>query len=145
MKGGNCIRRFGCCCPSIRNINKTINKSTFNFKLSDLDEIKQRLNLKTNVSCPLGSVSSSFNIDVSSEFLLNIINFGISNSTFDDEMKSADITTIFKRHDKENYRSISCLPAGSKIFERILHKQIASYMDTYSSADMEKVIVSSMP
>ena len=37
--------------PSILNINKTINKSVFNFKLSDLDEIKKEvLNLKTNVS-----------------------------------------------------------------------------------------------
>ena len=97
---------------SIRNINITIN--TFNFKLSDLDEIKKEvLNLKTNVSCPLGSVPSSLlkdNIDVSSEFLLNIINFGISNSTFDDGMKSAIFTPIFKRDEpifKENYRPIS--------------------------------------
>ena len=28
--------------PSILNINKTFIKSTFNFKLSDLDEIKKR-------------------------------------------------------------------------------------------------------
>ena len=51
-------------------------------------------------------------------------------------MKFADITPIFHRHEpiyKENYRPISCLPAGSKIFERIMHNQIASYMDTYLS------------
>ena len=69
-------------------------------------------------------------------FLLNIINFGISNSTFDAGMKSAIITPIFKKNEpiyKENYRTISCLPAGSKIFERILHKQIASYVETYFS------------
>ena len=51
-------------------------------------------------------------------------------------MESAIITPIFKRDKpiyKENYRPISCLSAGSKIFERILHKQIASYMETYSN------------
>ena len=48
----------------------------------------------------VGGVSTfllKYNIDVSSESLLNMINFGISNSTFDDGMKSADITPIFKR------------------------------------------------
>ena len=51
-------------------------------------------------------------------------------------MKSAYITSIFNRDEsiyKENYRPIRCLPSGSKIFERILHKQIVSYMDTYLS------------
>ena len=51
-------------------------------------------------------------------------------------MKSAIITPIFKRDKpiyKENYRPISCLPAGSKILERILHKQIASHVKTYLS------------
>ena len=33
----------------------------------------------------------------------------------------------------ENYRSISCLSAGSKTFERIPQKQIATYIETYLS------------
>ena len=95
------------------------------------------LNLNTKVSCPSGSVSSSIlkdNVDTSSEYLLNIINFGILNSKFEDGMKSADSTPIFKRDEpiyKENYRPISCLSAGSKIFERILHRHIPSYIGTY--------------
>ena len=51
-------------------------------------------------------------------------------------MKFADITPIFKTDEsihKENYRPISCLSAGSKIFERILQKQIATYIETYLS------------
>ena len=66
--------------------------------------------------------------------LTNIVNFGITNSTFDDSMKLADITPIFKKDEiirKENYRPISCLPAGSKIFERILQNQINSYIEIY--------------
>ena len=51
-------------------------------------------------------------------------------------MKLADITPIHKKDEtilKENYRPISCLPAGSKIYERILHKQISNYFETYFS------------
>ena len=126
--------------PSILKINEIVTKGTFNFQLTDFEEIRNEiLILKTNVSCPSGSISSSLlkdNIDVCSEFLLNIVNFGITNSIFDDGMKFADITPIFKKDEsirKENYRPISCLPAGSKIFERILQKRIATYIETYLS------------
>ena len=126
--------------PSVPNINIGIKKSTFNFKLCNLEDIHNEiLNLKSNVSCPKGSLSSNLlkdNIVICSEFLLNIINFGISNSAVDEGMKLADITPIFKKDEsfcKENYRPISCLPAGSKVFERILHKQISSYIELYLS------------
>ena len=75
-------------------------------------------------------------MDIFSEFLLNIINCGITNATFDEGMKRADIMPIFKKDEsfsKENYRPVSCLPAGSKVFERILHKQISTYIDFYLS------------
>ena len=50
-------------------------------------------------------------------------------------MKLADITPVHKKDDvtiKSNYRPISGLPAGSKIFERIIQRQIALYMETLS-------------
>ena len=56
------------------------------------------------------------NIEICSELLLNIVNFGITNSIFDDGMKLADIT-----------------PAGSKIFERILQKQMNIFIEKYLS------------
>ena len=51
-------------------------------------------------------------------------------------MKLADITPIHKKNGtilKENYRQISCLSAGSKVYERILHKQISKHFETYFS------------
>ena len=48
-------------------------------------------------------------------------------------MKRADITPFPKEeksNDKKNFRPISVLPAGSKIFVRILHKQISSHITT---------------
>ena len=43
-------------------------------------------------------------------------------------MKLADITPVHKKDvtNKSNYRSISGLPAGSKIFVRIIQRQIAT-------------------
>ena len=118
--------------PSVLKIHETVRKSTFTFQLSDLEEIQNEIsNLNSNVACPSDSISSSLlkdNLDVCSEYLLSIINFGITNSKFDEGMKFADITPIFKKDDstcKENYRPITCLPAGSKIFER--NKQTDSF------------------
>ena len=57
-------------------------------------------------------------MDICSEFLLNIISFGITNATFDEGMKLADITPTFKKDEsfsKENYRPVSSL---SKMLER---------------------------
>ena len=126
--------------PSVLNINIAIRKSTFNFNLCSLEDIQNEiLNLNPNVSCQKGSLSSNLckdNMDICSEFLLNIINFGISNATFDERMKLADIMPIFKKDEsfsKENYCPVSCLPAGSKVFERILHKQISAYIEFYLS------------
>ena len=50
-------------------------------------------------------------------FLRDMINMSIGNCTFDDGMKPADITPIFKKDepiDKVNYRPISCLPPDLK-------------------------------
>ena len=64
--------------PSILKINETVEKGTFNFQSTDIEEIRDEiLILKPNVSCPSGSISSSLlkdNIDICSEFLLNIVN-----------------------------------------------------------------------
>ena len=85
-------------------------------------------------TCSIFSSLLRDNIDMCSKFLLNTVNFGITNSTFDNGMKYADIALIFKTDEsirKENYRPISCLSAGSKNFEKILQKQIATYIETY--------------
>ena len=51
---------------------------------------------------------------------------------FPDDLKLADITPISKKEDslnKENYRHVSILPQLSKLFQRILYKQIDSFME----------------
>ena len=49
-------------------------------------------------------------------------------------MELADITPVFKKKDplkKENYRPVSILSAISKIFERLMQKQIEGYMENF--------------
>ena len=51
-------------------------------------------------------------------------------------MKNADLTPVHKKDkdtDEKTYRPVSGLPAGSKIFERIMHKQIGGYIKKFLS------------
>ena len=51
-------------------------------------------------------------------------------------MKLADITPVFKKKDhlnKENYRPVSVLPSISKIFEKLMQKQINGYINNILS------------
>ena len=60
-----------------------------------------------------------------------LINNCLKKGVFPDDLKLADITRIFEKEDslnKENYRPVSILPHLSKVFERILYKQIDSFM-----------------
>ena len=56
------------------------------------------------------------------------------NSKFPNELKLADLTPILKKEDPsraKNYKSVSVLPSVSKVFERILHRQVSSYVDQF--------------
>ena len=50
---------------------------------------------------------------------------------FRKELKKADVTPIFKKDNPtkaKNYRPVSVLPVISKVFERIMRKQISEYI-----------------
>ena len=74
---------------------------------------------------------------ICSDYLLNVWNNEIvKNHCFPDNLKLADITPIFKKDDAtlaKNYRPVSVLPCTSKIFERIIQKQLMSYVDQHLS------------
>ena len=71
------------------------------------------------------------------KFLTKSINNSIDTSTFPNLLKLANITPVYKKkgskNDKANYRPISILPVLSKIFERVIHDQIASYFENIFS------------
>ena len=63
--------------------------------------------------------------------LTEIINSSFEQNEFPNELKLADIIPIFKKKDplnKENYRPVSILSHMSKVFERLINKQIDSFI-----------------
>ena len=86
-----------------------------------------------NIStCRLKDVS-----DICYPILTNIWNQEILlNKIVPENLKLADVPPIFKKKDKtfiENYRPVSVLPIASKIFERIMQKQIYDYIEKFLS------------
>ena len=72
--------------------------------------------------------------DICSKPITDFINNGITNMCFDVCLKCADLTPVYKADEttnKKNYRNVSLLPALSKIFEKLLHTQIADYMENF--------------
>ena len=69
--------------------------------------------------------------------LANIWNEEIlPHKNFPENLKLADATPIFEKKDEtffENYRPVSILPTVSKIFERIMQKQITDYIGKFLS------------
>ena len=74
--------------------------------------------------------------DLVSTPLQIIFNNSIERSSFPDELKLADVSSLFKKEVKTfkgNDRPISVLPTVSKVFERLLDTQISSHMAPYLS------------
>ena len=85
--------------------------------------------------------------DISADILQNLFNM-LSTGNFPGNMKLANITPVFKKKDplkKENYRPVSILSAISKIFERLMQKQIVGYMENFLSpyVAIEKILIHS--
>jgi len=69
------------------------------------------------------------------EPLALIFNQSVMNGIFPCELKLSKITPLFKKNNPEhfdNYRPIAILPAISKIFEKVMHKQIYQYFSSHN-------------
>ena len=77
------------------------------------------------------------NADIFSDFLFTYYNASVvKSSKFPSILTLADIIPVFKKGDKEcknNYRLVIILPNMSKIFERIIFRQISNYMESFLS------------
>ena len=83
--------------------------------------------------------------DICSESVQLIFNSCIQNGAFPDLLKLADVTSLHKsevKPSKKNYRPVSVFPTVSKVFERLMDKQIIDYMQSYLSSHLFIVIYS---
>ena len=70
-----------------------------------------------------------------SELLARVINISIKTGIYPDQLKIAKVIPIYKKgnhSDPSNYRPISILSNINKIFEKILHKRLYSYLNKFN-------------
>ena len=71
-------------------------------------------------------------IDAYLVHLTNSVNHSVQTSVSQQNLKQAELIPLYKKLDplnKGNYRPASLLPNVSKVFERIIYRQINSYME----------------
>ena len=71
-------------------------------------------------------------VDAYLPFLTISINCFSRENTFPEELKHSEVIPLHKKLDplkKENYRPVSLPPDVTKVFERIIYKQINTYME----------------
>ena len=122
----DCILRKYSNHPSILNIQRVIEKSSFSFhEISLADIVLEINNLDVTRTNPVNTISAKHLKDYIDIIVLHeTINYGIINSVFDDSMKLADLTPVHKKDDimnKCNYRPIVAYPRALK-FSRELYK-----------------------
>ena len=131
--------------PSIllikNRISKNVSQNLFCFneatKAEVLKEIKYINNKKANTFNTIPSKILKISSECSAHTLTSLINKSLTSSRkFPSNLKLADIAPIYKKKNpeaKENYRPVSVLPVLSKVFERLIQKQINSFITDYLS------------
>ena len=127
--------------PSILTIKENVKPSSFMFTELSLLDIETEINkLNPKKSGTFKNIPTKHLIqtsDICSKTLLKIWNNEIiGDKQFPDKLKLADITPVFKKEDTtqaKNYRPVSVLPTVSKIFERLMHNKMTTYIDKHLS------------
>ena len=128
--------------PSILDIKKNVSlNSSFAFsevgaaemltEINDLDDKKSGtfMNIPVKRLKEVGDVVANVLAQIWNEEI-------IKNKKFAVELKVADITPLHKKLEtinKENYRPVSLLPVVSKIFERLMLKQMKPFIEIFLS------------
>ena len=128
--------------PSILSIRKNVEVTTgFRFTRTDesqIIDIVNKLNSRkkgTSSSIPTDILKKSVHV-IASDLTIIWNNEIVDNGIFPNKLKLADITPVHKKLEKTlkaNYRNVSILPAVSKIFEKLMGRQIGLYMEQHLS------------
>ena len=107
----------------------------FHFPRISSNELKKEiLNLNNKKATREGDIPVNLlkgSIDTYLPLLTEIKNSSFGQNEFPNELKLADIIPIFKKKDplnKENYRPVSILSHMSKVFERLIYKEIGNFI-----------------
>ena len=116
----------------------------FKFHKINLDDIlKEFNNLDRTKNGTFRDIPSKCLKLSSNEIALHLLHIWnhqiIDQNIFQSLLKLADVTPVFKKGDPQsikNYRPVSVLPNASKVFERIMLKQILEQMNKYLSQNL---------
>ena len=127
--------------PSIMKIKDNVNNE-IKFTFADTsshefqDEILKLNSKKANVENDIPARILIQSNDIISTYLSDIYNTSKNHHDFPMALKMADVIPIHKTDEKnimKNYRPVSLLPIVSKLFEKMMYKQISSYVDNFLS------------
>ena len=121
--------------PSILEIRARLQGQSFKFYNVTKEDLLREINFlkpnKANTSNSIPVKNLKGNIDITGDSLHRIINNDIINSNFPDNLKLAEISPLQDGDimNKSKYRPISILPSISKVYERIMERQISSFIE----------------
>ena len=122
--------------PSITLIkNRISSECYFNFEcFSETEVYHEILKLdggkKVSGDIPIRAIKG--NVRAITPIVTRCFNSSLEVGSFPTELKYADVIPIYKngsRTDKANYRPISLLPPMSKVFEKLISKQLIKFME----------------
>ena len=110
--------------------------SRFSFRHITVGEVQKIIkSMKSKTSSGFDNFSAKLMKSVSHSIcypLTTLINDSLRKGIFPKQLKIAKVVPLHKNGDKsnfENYRPVSLLPFFSKVYEKIVHKQINDYFD----------------
>ena len=123
--------------PSIKAIKEQCNTNLyFSFSQIEHDEIMKELNnLDTNKAIQNTDIPTKLikeSSDIFANFIFENFNNCICHSIFPTSVKNAIIIPVHKkgpRTSKNNFRPVSILPNISKIYERVMFKQMSEFFE----------------
>ena len=123
--------------PSIIAIKEKCDSGlSFSFsKVERVEIMKEINNLKTNKAIQKTDIPTKLikeNSDIFGDFIFKNFNDSVFTLIFPSPLKNADITPVHKKGtktSKDNYRPVSILSNISKIYERLMFKQISEYFE----------------
>ena len=122
--------------PSVKIKQHIVKTEMFSFqKVNEIqieNEIKELNSRKAPGEDGIPANILKETVDILKSPLTQLFNVTVENQHFPNDLKYANVTPLHKKEekiDKKNYRPISILPSISKIFERLIFKQMTGFVE----------------
>ena len=121
-----------------RSFIKSLNTNIFFHPVTEQVIFNHLISLDPSKATGYDNIPARLLIDGASVItkpLCHIINLSLQSGIFPEALKIAKVTPVFKKgspYDTNNYRPISILPTLSKILEKVVYKQLESFLEKHA-------------